>query len=464
MTPPSTLDLYRDVWQAKRDGAAGLAARQKARLNAIVQYARQYSPLYAELYKDLPETIDSPGQLPIVSKAELMPRFTEWVTDPEIDRASLDSFIANPEMIGRAYLGKYTVCTTSGTTGQPAVLLQDAATMNLMGALNILRAMPAWIDFGQLMKIIGAGMKTGAVWAVGGHYLGITMMRRQILQKPARARAMRVFPVLSPLAETVAGLNQFQPAMLNGYATAISLLAQEQEAGRLNIHPVLVMTSSESLSQEERERIKRSFNCTVADNYGCSEFVAIASGCKHGWLHVNADWVILEPVDEQLQPVPPGVTSHTVLLTNLINHVQPILRYNLGDRITVRADACPCGSPFPAIRVEGRTDEILRMRAADGQAVPILPLALWATIKQVHGVQRFQVIQTSPAELKIRMEPVVESERGEVWEAVQAQVKQYLAVQGLPDAQLLLANEAPLRDPKSGKYRHVWSEDKKNLS
>ena len=120
--------------------------------------------------------------------------------------------------------------------------------MNLMGALNILRAMPAWINGGQLMKIIGAGMKTAAVWATGGHYLGITMMKRQILQKPARARSMRIFSVLSPLAEIVDGLNAFQPAMLNGYATAISLLAQEQEAGRLHIHPVLVMTSSESLA------------------------------------------------------------------------------------------------------------------------------------------------------------------------------------------------------------------------
>ena len=69
------------------------------------------------------------------------------------------------------------------------------------------------------------------------------------------------------------------------------------------------MTSSESLAAEDRERIRQAFGCTVADNYGCSEFVAIAAGCKHGWLHVNADWVILEPVDENLNPVAPGQPS-----------------------------------------------------------------------------------------------------------------------------------------------------------
>ena len=374
--------------------------------------------------------------------------------------SDLDQFIHDPEKIGQSYLGKYTVCTTSGTTGQPAILLQDSATMNLMGALNILRAMPAWINGRQLMQIIGKGMKTAAVWATGGHFLGITMMKRQILEKPSRARAMKIFSVLSPLADIVDGLNKFQPAMLNGYATAILLLAQEQEAGRLNIHPVLVMTSSESLSAEDRERIRRAFGCTVADNYGCSEFVAIAAGCRHGWLHVNADWVILEPVDEDLNPVPTGQASHTVLLTNLINRVQPIIRYNLGDRITMRPDACPCGNPLPAIRVEGRTDEILRMCGANGKVVPVLPLALWAVIKQSHGVQRFQVILTNPTTLKIRLETYADADRQETWRLVQANVRQFLASQGLANAGVILADEAPMRDPRSGKFRHVWSEIK----
>jgi phenylacetate-coenzyme A ligase PaaK-like adenylate-forming protein len=346
-----------------------------------VQYARENSRFYGQLYQGLPENIDDVRQLPVVSKADLMPCFEEWVTDPQIKLAELKAFISDPQQIGHPYLGRYIVCTTSGTTGQPAILLQDRATMALMGALNILRAMPTWISGGQLLKIIGAGMKTAAVWATGGHFLGITLMKRQILEKPSRARAMKIFSVLTPLPEIVAGLNQFQPAMLNGYSTAILLLAQEQEAGRLHIHPVLVMTSSESLAAEDRERIRRAFGCTVADNYGCSEFVAIAAGCKEGWLHVNADWVILEPVDENMSPVPPGQPSYSVLLTNLINRIQPIIRYNLGDRITIRPDACPCGNPLPAIRVEGRTDEILHLQSERGDMLPVLPLALWAVIK-----------------------------------------------------------------------------------
>jgi phenylacetate-CoA ligase len=152
--------------------------------------------------------------------------------------------------------------------------------------------------------------------------------------------------------------------------------------------------------------------------------------------------------------------SSSVLLTNLINRVQPILRYNLGDRVTFRPDACPCGSPFPAIRVDGRTDEIMRLQNAVGEWVPVLPLAIWAVIKQSHKVQRFQVIQTGRESLKIRLEPHEDTPAAEAWADVQAQVQPYLSGLGLPHVQLELAEEPPMRDARSGKFRHVWSEFK----
>jgi phenylacetate-coenzyme A ligase PaaK-like adenylate-forming protein len=331
--------------------------------------------------------------------------------------------------------------------------------MTLMGALNLLRAIPAWLSLKQLGGILRSGMRTAAVWAAAGHYLGITMMKRQILEKPSRARAMRVFPVLDPLPDIVRGLNEFQPGMLNGYASAIALLAREQEAGRLNIHPVLIMTSSESIPMEERLRIARAFGGLVRDNYGCSEFVSAAYGCAHGWLHVHADWVILEPVDDDFRPVPPGETSKTVLLTNLANRVQPVLRYNLGDRITVRPDPCPCGSPFPAFQVEGRTDDVLHFRDDSGRLVPVLPLALWSVMKETPGLQRFQAIQTGERQLTIRMQAEAGAEQA-VWADLRLRVCAFLVRQRLPDLDLVRSNEAPRRDPRSGKYRHVWSEVK----
>jgi len=249
--------------------------------------------------------------------------------------------------------------------------------------------------------------------------------------------------------------------MLNGYATAVSLLAQEQEAGRLHIQPTLIMTSSESLAVEERARIAAAFGGKVRDNYGWSEFVAIAYDCGHGWLHVHADWIILEPVDADFQPTPPGQTSQSVLLTNLANHAQPILRYNLGDRILVNPEPCACGSSLPAIRVDGRTDDILRFTAPDGSQVPVLPLALWSVMKETPGVQRFQALQTAASQLTVRLESKQTADRQAVWDSLQKRLHSYLTQQGLSHVQLALATELPERDPRSGKFRHVWIETTK---
>ena len=155
-------------------------------------------------------------------------------------------------------------------------------------------------------------------------------------------------------------------AIRAGYSTAMGLLAQERAEGRLNVSPVLAFAGAEWLPRTELERIESAFRCPLREVYGATEFLYAAIGCAHGWLHANTDWVVLEPVDEEYRPVSPGEPSHTVLLTNLANRVQPIIRYDLGDSVTLRPDPCPCGSPLPAIRVQGRTNDVLTFDGSAG--------------------------------------------------------------------------------------------------
>ncbi len=110
--------------------------------------------------------------------------------------------------------------------------------------------------------------------------------------------------------------------------------------------------------------------------YGCTETGYAASSCPGGWLHLLDDWVILEPVDAQHRPVPPGVVSHTVLMTDLANRVQPIIRYDVGDRVLMRPGPCACGNPSPALHVEGRASDVLTFPTARGDGrVAVPPLA-----------------------------------------------------------------------------------------
>jgi phenylacetate-CoA ligase len=171
---------------------------------------------------------------------------------------------------------------------------------------------------------------------------------------------------------------------------------------------------------------------------------------------VNNDWVILEPVDGAYQPVPTGQASQTVLLTNLANRVQPIIRYDLGDSITVDPDPCPCGSPLPAIQVEGRQDDVLYLQAPDGESVPILPMALATVVEEVPCVTRYQIIQTAPAELNLRIEASYENLQ--VGEIVTQRLREYLGALGLPSIQIVGSAEQPTRDPVSGKYCQIWTD------
>jgi phenylacetate-CoA ligase len=173
---------------------------------------------------------------------------------------------------------------------------------------------------------------------------------------------------------------------------------------------------------------------------------------------VNSDWYILEPVDENDQKVAPGQLSSAVLVTNLANRVQPMLRYKMGDRVTISPDICSCGSPFPVIDVIGRTDEILSLPTPQGGMVQILPLAMATVAEETPGVYSCQIIQKEPLLLRVLLAVKETGEEQSVWEALRARLVANLAAQGIPNVTIEKAPELPQLHPKSGKFRQVWSE------
>ena len=205
-----------------------------------------------------------------------------------------------------------------------------------------------------------------------------------------------------------------------------------------------------------RAAIEASLGCRVTERYLSSEVPALTSQCRNGAFHVNADWYILEPVDENYQPVPAGVRSYTALVTNLANRVQPIIRYDLGDRVTLATSPCPCGSPFPAVTIEGRAGDLVSFEAPDGRAVTVLPLALGTVIEETAGVRRFQAIRTGPGTLRLRLETEPDADRAQVQTAVEQRLGSFFATQGTGPIAIDHADEPPRTD-RSGKFRQVWS-------
>jgi phenylacetate-CoA ligase len=450
-----------DAWRTARAGSKAIARHQQERLAALVSYTRAHSRYFADLYREVPEPCTDAGQLPVLTKTEMMSHFDEWVTDPAVTRQGVEAFIADPSLIGHDYLDRYVVCTTSGSTGTPAILVHDHGALTMYNVLGYIRSLPVFVStLRNIWALLRGKVHLAAVFVTGGHFLGNTMMARRVRKMPWRANTQRLFSALTPTAELVRQLNAFKPVMLSGYPSALEVLAKEQQARRLHIHPVVINAAGETLTDSARGRIAAAFGCEVGNYYGSSEAIGLTFECKHHRLHVNSDWYLLEPVDEENRPVPPEELSSAVLVTNLVNRIQPIIRYKMGDRVAISTDPCPCGSPFPVIRVIGRTDEVLAFPTQEGGTVQILPLSIVTVAEESPGVYSCQLIQTKPRTLRVRLAVKEASEEQAVWEALHVRLAAYLAEQGAADVTIERAPEPPQLHPVSGKFQQVWSEVK----
>jgi phenylacetate-CoA ligase len=448
-----------DVWRTGRGGAPALAARQHARLADLIEFARTHSRFYGKLYSQLPGSHTDFRQLPPVTKPELMAAFEDWVTDPAVTRGSVEAFVADETLVGQPYQDRYAVWTSSGITGDPGLFVADSGALTVYWALAGVRAFRAWVRPRQLWEIRRrGGRRVADVVETARHPAEVALREINRRNRPWLPDRGRTVPVTLPMGDLVRALNEFQPTILVSYPTVLTVLAEEQAAGGLRIHPVLVISGGEWLPSTSRDQIAGTFGCLVRESYAASEFMGIGFDCGRGWLHLNSDWVILEPVNEVYQPVPPGQASHTALLTNLANRVQPIIRYDLGDSITLSPEPCPCGSALPALRVEGRRNEILSFKALDGKVIRIPPLGLTGVLWGLPEVRRSQLIQTGPATLRVRLEVTPGAHDQEVWEAVAGRLRGYLAAQGVASARVERASEPPNRDPISGRFRRVWSD------
>lgn len=432
---------------------------QQQRLQQLVTYARDKSPYFKKLYHDIPSDFQL-KDLPPTNKLEMMEAFDRWVTASDISLEEIQSFMQNTDNIGRYFKEKYFVFTTSGSTGNPSVVLYDRTANNITSAINLLRAIARPQDLRRLLK---KGFKSAGVYATGGFYLGYSAIRSRLLKSPYKKSKLMAASILEPLPEIVKKLNSFQPAMLGGYPTALELLMEEQKRGSLDISPALIMTGGEYLSPELRQGLSEAFSCYVQTSYSCTEGGTIACECPHQHFHINEDWIIVEPVDKDNNPVADGVQSHKLLLTNLANFTQPFIRFEITDRVILHREPCPCGSSAPWLELEGRTDDILTFKGLDRE-IRIVPLALYALLKEQHAILRFQLIAHPGNRLELRLVCREGVSREAAFIKASEALRSYLNANEIGDVEIYLSDETPQPHPKSGKFKHVYKQESDNIS
>jgi phenylacetate-CoA ligase len=459
MDAPPLLELARwttAAWEVHNAAFAPAALREaqvQSRLDVLVRTAAKRSPLYTELYKGRlgPRPV-ALASLPPISKRRLMDRFDDWCTDRRLTRATIGPHLNDPGRLGTPLLDNYQIWTSSGTSGVPGVFVHDAPAVAVYDALETVRLRglrpDEWLAAACLW-----GDRYGLLAATGGHFAGCATAARLARINPWFARSARVFSILQPVTALARKLQRFGPTLIASYPTVAQVLADEQCAGYLHLRPRELWSGGEFLSPGVRAHIERAFGCRLRNTYGASEFMSIACDCACGVLHVNSDWVIVEPVDRHYQPVAPGVPSHTTLITNLANLVQPLIRYDIGDRVTWLTERCSCGNPWPAIHVEGRTDDILEFTNARGRRVSLLPLALSTALEEHAHVYGFQLVQKDNSTIELRLEPCAARQRRRV-AACRIALAALLHANGLERVRIVWDERRPRRSA-SGKLRRI---------
>lgn len=463
-------DIWSDanaLWVRDRlDEVAGLSAEELEKLqhkkfHKILRHAVDNCPFYRNLYKHIDIKTALVQELPIIDKKMVMNNFEEIVTDSRLNLAEIRTFLKNLTSRKAIYENEFVVGATSGTTGTPGVFCYSFAEWRT-AMLSNTRGMDEVAEK-ETQGILAPDRSNNDKY----RFAMITSPNIDSLSAitavhlPPWLTIPKVFSTLATNEELVEQLNEFQPDILCGHTSRILDLAYEQMAGRLRLKLTRISTFAEFLSNAARRMLEEVFETEVFNRYQASEMMNIGWECsRHEGIHVNSDLVLLESVDKNNRPVPQGERGFKLLITNLYNYTQPLIRYELSDIVTFSTKPCICGLPFPLIdRIEGRNDGILKFKNGKGETICLYPYDIEMTFSEISGIKSFQVIQKSDSAIEVRVVPTGAQKDVifRVKENVQQKLLAKAGLSGAVDVQVEGVAEIP-RDRKTGKFRRIINE------
>lgn len=358
---------------------------QHQQLLYLVRHAIKYSPFYKELYGNI--NLDEPfsiTQLPVVDKKLMMANFHQFVTDPQLDLADVQSHLSN--LSGdEYYLEKYRVLSTSGSSGLSGVFVYNrkewsTALASLMKAGRYAGVSPR-VPHRRKLSIIAANHPRHASTRLSlSSDFGLYIIQR--------------LTAIDPIGNIVEALNSFEPEAVSLYASIGVLLAIEQIEGRLKICPRVVFSNGELCTDDMAQKMEMAWGIKPFSLYAMTEAMGFGTTCSYNkGIHAFEDLAILEVVDQNNSPVPDGTPGHKILITNLYNYTQPLIRYEVSDMLTMSKEACPCKRPFRLIsRIDGRNDDILQLEGIRSSSVWVHPILFRSLLGSFQQLKEYQVV------------------------------------------------------------------------
>ncbi len=234
--------------------------------------------------------------------------------------------------------------------------------------------------------------------------------------------------------------------MLFGHAHSLYILAENLQARGLRLDPTGIVATSMMLIENERRVIEEVCGIPVTNRYGCEEVSLIACECEqHRGLHLNAEHVIVEFLRDDGSPCAPGEDGR-IIVTELVNYGQPLIRYEVGDRGVPGDRLCPCGRGAPMMEsLTGRVADFLV--AEGGHRVAGISI-IENTLTKFPGIRQLQIVQDARDHLLVNIVPGPEFD-GEVQRQLTTMLRQILGA-GLA---IDLVEVPRIMPERNGKYR-----------
>ncbi len=271
---------------------------------------------------------------------------------------------------------------SSGSTGEPLRVHYDARAWTVLKYLVKYRA--------RVACGLRPHHRVALLDAIGPDKEGLTLLER--------AGWFHRISVFRPPDEIAECLTRYSPNVVYGLPSSLHDVAVELGSQAASLHLRAVFTSGEFLLESVKNHIREAYACPVYDVYGSSETKEVAWECREGSLHINVDVVLIEVLQENGEPVPPGDEGE-IVATLLFNEAMPLIRYRTGDRGSLLPGRCCCGVSFPKLGVvTGREADALKL----GKDRRISPYVLTCALERIAGLRRYQVTQVQRTGLKIR--------------------------------------------------------------
>ena len=444
----SKSDWHNHLVRREFQGAEQQAARAADALRRILGFAVERVPYYRALFERLGLTVDSirsPADLPA------LPMLTRSIVQEQAVALRAESL---PE--GEVFAG---MTKTSGSTGQPVAVFHTRRSFWMYHLLK--QRQMRWARFDPMGRI---GM----------------IRPPQDLPKDPKGRRIEVgetarrdswAPQVGPFFETgpmfgFSNRNSLESQMDWVQAQKLDyLIGQSAELEHLALgfqdQPQFqglqgIMAITQQLTPEMRQRVERVFKSTVLETYGFNEIGIVANRCLEGGrFHVNAEHCLVEIVDAEGNPCPPGQRGH-LLATGLMNPAMPLLRYDSGDLAEPVEGPCPCGRTLPSFgAIHGRYRRIANL--------PGDTFKYWAALRRALGdmpddlskhLRQYQVHQYRDGRYELRL--VV---AGDLAPAFKERIEAEWAETGAPEPpplSVLIVDEIPR--PPGGKFQDFTSD------